>query len=86
MIGIYHFDKVGILTARFIMVLYIDLENGLQKKCMSLYLFAINNKRDHIYEFISGIYKGDNLSRNLNYLSNIYEIVAHPRGFEPLAS
>ena len=53
------------------MVIYIDLENGLQKKCMSLYLFAINNKRDHIYEFISGIYKGDYLSRNLNYLSNI---------------
>ena len=53
---------------------------------MSLYLFAINNRRDHIYEFISGIYKGDHLSRNLNYLSNIDEIVAHPRGFEPLAS
>ena len=38
------------------------------------------------YEFVSGIYKGDYLSRNLNYLSNIDEIVAHPRGFEPLAS
>ena len=68
------------------MVIYIDLENGLQKKRMSLYLFAINNRRDHIYEFISGIYKGYDLSRNLNYLSNIDEIVAHPRGFEPLAS
>ena len=59
---------------------------GLQIKRMSLYLFAINNKRDHIYEFISGIYKGVYLSRNLNYLSDIDEIVAHPRGFEPLAS
>ena len=53
---------------------------------MIFYLFAINNGRDHIYEFISGINKGDYLSRNLNYLSNIDEIVAHPRGFEPLAS
>ena len=53
------------------MVIYIDLENGLQKKRMNLYLFAINNKRDHIYVFISGIYKDDYLSRNLNYLSNI---------------
>ena len=53
---------------------------------MNLYLFAINNRIDHIYGFISGIYKGDDLSRNLNYLSNIDEIVAHPRGFEPLAS
>ena len=68
------------------MFIYIDLENGLQKKRMSLYLFAINNRRDYIYEFISGIYMGDYLSRNLNYLSNIDEIVAHPRGFEPLAS
>ena len=68
------------------MVIYFDLENGLQKKRMSLYLFDINFRRDHIYEFISGIYKGDYLSRNLNYLSNIDEIVAHPRGFEPLTS
>ena len=81
-----HFVKVGILIARVIMFIYIDLENGLQKKRMSLYLFAINNKRDRIYEFISGIYKCDYLSRNLYYLSNIDEIVAHPRGFEPLAS
>ena len=81
-----HFVKVGNLIDRFIMVIYIDLENGLQKKCMKLFLFAINNRRDHIYEFISGIYKGDYFSRNLNYLSNIDEIVAHPRGFEPLAS
>ena len=81
-----HFVKVRILISRFIMVIYIDLENGLQKKRMSLYLFAIINRRYHIYEFFSGIYKGDYLSRNLNYLSNIDEIVAHPRGFEPLAS
>ena len=80
------FFKVGILIARYIMVIYIDLENGLQKKRMNLYLFAINNRRDHIYVYISGIYKDDYLSRNLNYLSNIDEIVAHPRGFEPLAS
>ncbi len=53
------------------MFIYIDLENGLQKKRMSLYLFAINNRRDYIYEFISGIYKGEYLSRNLHYLSNI---------------
>jgi len=66
-----HFVKVGILISRFIMVIYIDLEIGLQKKRMNLYLFAINNRRDHIYEFISGIYKGDYLSRNFNYLSNI---------------
>ena len=26
-----HFVKVGILIARFIMVIYFDLENGLQK-------------------------------------------------------
>jgi len=32
-----HFVKVGILIARFIMVIYIELENGLQKKRMSLY-------------------------------------------------
>ena len=81
-----HFVKVVILIARYIMVIYIDLENGLQKKRMNLYLFAIYNRRDHIYVFISGIYKDDYLSRNLNYLSNIDEIVAHPRGFEPLAS
>ena len=68
------------------MVIYIDLENGLQKKRMNLNLFAINNRRDHIYEFISGIHKGYYLSGNLNYLFNIDEIVAHPRGFEPLAS
>ena len=57
-----------------------------EKKRMGLYLFAINNRRDHIYEFIYGIYKGDYLSGYLNYLSNIDKIVAHPRGFEPLAS
>ena len=57
-----------------------------EKKRMCLYLFAKNNRRDHIYEFIYGIYKGDYLFRNLNYLSNTDEIVAHPRGFEPLAS
>ena len=68
------------------MVIYFDLENGLQKNRMDLYLFAINNRRDPIYELFSGIYKGDYFSRNLNYLSIIDEIVAHPSGFEPLAS
>ena len=63
-----HFVKVGILISRFFMVIYIelDLENGLQKKRMIFYLFAINNRRDHISEFISGIHKGDFLSKNLN--------------------
>ena len=37
-----HFVKFGILIARYTMVNYIDLENGLQKKHMHLYLFAIN--------------------------------------------
>ena len=64
----------------------LTLRMGYRKTRMSLYLFAINNRRDHIYEFTTGTYKGDYLSRNLNYLSNIDEIVAHPRGFEPLAS
>ena len=38
---LHNFVKVGILIARYIMVIYIDLENGLQKKRMNLYLFAI---------------------------------------------
>ena len=55
----------------------------------------IYNKRSHIYKvntsssksskIVDG-YKDDYLSKNLNYLSNIDEIMAHPRGFEPLAS
>ena len=42
--------------------------------------------REHNFVFSSGKYKSNSLSRYLNNVSKIDDIVAHPRGFEPLAS
>ena len=76
-----HVITDGILITRYMMVIYRDLENGVQKKTYDFIcsLYVVNKWSDHINVVICGMYEDVYLSRYLPYVSDILLILWHTR-------
>ena len=76
-----HVITDGILITRYMMVIYRDLENGVQKKTYDFIcgMYVVNKWSDHINVVICGMYEDVYLSRNLPYVSDILLILWRTR-------